>query len=303
MASTPVFEAWRDDPAWLDAQYNNRALVPEHEAHFARWKHDSACARDNSACLLDLPYGPKPSQTLDVFPAAKPGSCVVVFIHGGYWRSLDKSDHSFLAPAWQALGHCVLVPNYSLCPGTPEQPVRVGDIALEMLEVVAWVHAHAAQYGGDARRIVLVGHSAGGHLAAMLLALDWHAWGRARGLDLPKRFVRSAVSISGLYDLRPIARVPFLASSLKLSDAHALACSPALMPAPVGARLIAAVGALESAEFKRHNRLIADCWGMRVVPQALEIAQTQHFSVLESAIDPSSALYTAVQRACATVGD
>ena len=147
------------DPQWLDRMYNNRALVPDHAAYFSRWAESSAAARSAEPCTLDVPYGTGPGETLDIFPAAQASAPVVVFIHGGYWRSLDKSDHSFVAPAFTQAGACVVVPNYALCPA-----VTVSDITLQMVKCVAWVWRNIHRFGGDPSRITLVGHSAGGTL-------------------------------------------------------------------------------------------------------------------------------------------
>ena len=161
------------DAAWHDRMYNNRALVPDFADHFAHWQNASAQARERLKGQLDLPYGDGPGETLDIFPAAQPNAPVVIFIHGGYWRSLDKSDHSFVAPALHDMGACVVVVNYALCPGTPEQPITIPDIALQMAKATAWLGRHIAEYGGDRSNITVIGHSAGGHLAAMLLGCDW----------------------------------------------------------------------------------------------------------------------------------
>ena len=117
----------RPDPAWLDRMYNNRALVPEYAAHFARWAQDSVQARSSQPNTLDIAYGESPGEKLDVFPVAKPqggGAPVLVFIHGGYWRSLDKAEHSFVAPAFTAAGACVVIPNYDLCPAVTAPKFR-----------------------------------------------------------------------------------------------------------------------------------------------------------------------------------
>jgi arylformamidase len=111
---------------------------------------------------------------LDIFPSQTPvkekGAPVVIFIHGGYWRSLDKMDHSFVVPPFTAQGACVLVPNYALCPA-----VTIPDIAMQMVKATAWAYRNVHRFGGDPSRISVIGHSAGGHLAAMLLTCDWQA--------------------------------------------------------------------------------------------------------------------------------
>ena len=126
------------DPAWLDRMYNNRARVPESAEHLARWTRESADARATTPGICDLRYGHTPSETLDVFAGPSADAPVLFFIHGGWWRSLDKSDHSFVAPPFVARGVCVVLPNYALCPGTEAAPVTIPDIALQMVRALAW---------------------------------------------------------------------------------------------------------------------------------------------------------------------
>ncbi|MDZ4143735.1 MAG: alpha/beta hydrolase [Burkholderiales bacterium] len=270
------------DPAWLDRMYNNRALVPEHAVHFARWGESSRQARASWPCELDLAYGDGPNETLDVFPAAQPNSPVVVFIHGGYWRSLDKSDHSFVAPALTEAGACVVVPNYALCPA-----VTIPQITLQMVRALAWTWRHAARYGGDPSRITVIGHSAGGHLAAMLLTCAWKAVSR----DLPAQLVKDALSISGLYELESIMHTPFVQGDLRLTPAQVLKASPAWLPAPSRGVLFTVAGADESAEFLRHNTLIQQAWGTAVVPVCEALPGLNHFSVLETLTQPTQRLH------------
>lgn len=266
-------------PAELDEMYNNRARVPGYAAHFARWAADSAQARQTLRGALDLRYGAGPLATLDVFPAGT-GAPVLVFLHGGYWRSLDKSDHSFVAPPFVAAGVCTVVLNYDLCP-----KVGIADIALQVAQGLAWVWREIAHFGGDRSRIVLAGHSAGGHLAAMLMTCRWPQVAPR----LPAQLVRSALSISGLYDLDPIARTPCL-QDLDLTPAQAVAVSPASFPAPAQGVFYSVVGAEESAEYLRQNRLIRDAWGARVVPVCEELPGRQHFSALEALVEPGHRL-------------
>ncbi len=266
------------DPDWLDRMYNNRARVPEHPAYFARWASDSAQVRATAHASLDVRYGDGVNETLDVFPADRPKAPVLLFIHGGYWRSLDKSDHSFLAPAFTRQGVCVVVPNYALCPGAPGRPVTIPDIALQMAKALDWVVRHAAAHGGDPSRITVAGHSAGGHLAAMLLGLQ-------------TRPPRNALSVSGLFDLRPLMHTPSLQGALQLTDADARRASPALWPAPRKGRLYSVVGGNESEEFLCHNALIRKAWGARAVPVCEVLPGLDHFSIVDALADPAHALH------------
>ena len=279
MSSTPR------DGVWLDSMYNNRALVPEHAAHFAHWREASQAARTTSRCFQDVAYGHGPSESLDIFPAsgahAQKGAPVLVFIHGGYWRSLDKADHSFVAPAFTSERACVVVPNYALCPA-----VTIPDITLQMVKAVAWVWRNIARFGGDPSRITVVGHSAGGHLAAMLLACHWQAYAK----DLPAGLVQRAMSISGLFELESVRLTPFL-SDLHLTPKDALRCSPAWMPAPKTGRFYTVAGALESAEFLRHNLLIQQAWGKQRVPVSEALPDLQHFSIVEAFAQPGHRLH------------
>jgi arylformamidase len=262
--------------AWHNSMYNNRALVPNFADHFSSWVEGSQAARTQLACQLDLAYGEGPNETLDIFPAKKPNAPVIVFIHGGYWRSLDKSDHSFVAPAMHDMGACVVVVNYALCPGTPTEPITIPDIALQMTHALAWVWKHIAKYGGNPQNVVVAGHSAGGHLAAMLLACDW----KAVDPSIPTHWIQKALSISGLYDLTPLRKTPFLQESLQLTAAHAKMASPALWPRPKKGILYTVAGGDESEEFLRHNRLIHQTWGPKTVPVCEALPGLNHFSIV-----------------------
>jgi arylformamidase len=270
------------DGAWHDRMYNNRALVPAHPAFLARWTSESAAARAAGPCELDVAYGDGPAETLDIFPAPHAGAPVLVFIHGGYWRALDKKDHSFVGPAFTRDGACVVVPNYALCPA-----VTVPQIVMQVARAVAWTWHNIERYGGDARRIVVAGHSAGGQLAAMMLACLWQELDPA----LPRDAVRSALAISGLHDLDAIMRTPFLQSDLRLDAEQVRLASPARLPAPRQGTLYAVAGGEESGEYHRQNGLIQEAWGTRRVPVCELLPGLNHFSVLDALVDPSHRLH------------
>jgi arylformamidase len=180
------------DANYLDNQYNNRLRVPDFlTRHVQGWQSNSTQVRARQACVLDVAYGQTSAEMLDIFPAGGTHQPVLVFIHGGYWRSLDKADHSFVAPAFTQTGACVVIPNYALCGA--DSTVTMEDIVLQLVRSLAWVYRHIDQFGGDPANITVVGHSAGGHLAAMLLACRWHKF----AADLPAQLVRSAMGISG----------------------------------------------------------------------------------------------------------
>ncbi len=269
------------DPVWLDSQYNNRARIADHAQVFARWAQASARARQEHDSHLDLRYGDDAAETLDIFPSHRGEAPVLVFIHGGYWRSLDKRDHSFIAPALMRAGAMVVVPNYGLCP-----TVAIEIIVMQMVRSLAWVYRHAAQYGGNPARIVVAGHSAGGQLAAMMLACKWPD---VAG-DLPATLVRRALSISGLFDLEPLRHAPHLQADLRLTHRSAQRLSPARFPAPAG-ELHAVVGALESEEFLRQNALIRQAWGARAVPVCETVPACNHLTIVDGLADPQARLH------------
>lgn len=282
------------DPAWLERMYNNRAAVPDHMAYLERWAAESARVRASQGCELDCAYGDGPNETLDVFTAHRPqggAAPVLVFIHGGYWRSLDKADHSFVAPAFTQAGMCVVVVNYALCPGAPDAPVTVTRIGRQMEQAVAWVARHIAQHGGDPRRITVVGHSAGGQLAALLLTSVWPLV----GADLPDGLVRNALSISGLHDLEPLMHTPFLQADLRLTDQQVLLDSPARLLAPEGGQLHCVVGGEESEEYLRQNGLVQQAWGTHAVPRCQVLAGLNHFSILDTLARPGQELHQMAQ--------
>jgi len=271
----------RVDPAWLNAQYNNRERVPEHAQFLGHWAEASTLSRSKSDCRLDLRYGPGPFESLDLFTTPRADAPVLVFIHGGYWRTLDKSDFSFVAPAFTHAGAMVVVPNYALCPA-----VSIEQITWQMVHALQWVWRNAAAHGGDSQRIVVAGHSAGGHLATMMLSCRW----KQVADDLPSQLVGGALAVSGVYDLEPLRHTPFLQTDLQLSPASVKRLSPAFFPRPKG-RLYAVVGAAESEEFLRQNQLIRDVWGPTAVPVCETVQCMNHFNVLESLVDPAGRLH------------
>lgn len=273
-------------PDFYSREYNNRELFPDHPRHFARWQDDSAHARATMTCHLGLAYGASPGETLDLFPARKGDGSVLMFIHGGYWRSLDKNDFSYLAPAWVDAGVSLAVVNYDLCPA-----VTIERIVQQMLAASAWLYRNAERYGMDEERLYVSGHSAGGHLAAMLLAALWPVLDRA----LPRDLIKGALAVSGVYDLRPLTQVGWVNGDLRLDDASAARLSPAFLPPATRAPLYLAVGGQESSEFKRQNALLAQRW-KSVLGSDVAMPGRDHFTVIDGLADPASALFAGARR-------
>jgi len=270
------------DGAWLDGMYNNRALVPEYADHLQRWAADSQDALEREQGAFDRRYGDGRNETLDIFRGARSGAPVLFFIHGGYWRALDKRDQSFVAPAFTKQGVCVVLPNYALAP-----QVTVPEIVMQLVKALAWTWRNIEQHGGDPSRITVAGHSAGGHLAAMMLACVFPAYEK----DLPANLVKNALSISGLHDLEPIMNAPFLQGDLKLTPQQVRQASPALLPPPSRGELAAVDGGNESQEYHRQLRLIRDAWGEKRVPVCETLPGLNHFSVLEALVQPDHRLH------------
>lgn len=278
------------DSTYLDAQYNNRLRVPDFMTRNVQmWQNQSALVRNQQACMLDVPYGDTVAERLDIFPAGGTGQPVLVFIHGGYWRSLDKADHSFVAPAFTQQGVCVVVPNYALCGA--QSAISIEDITVQMLRCLAWVYKNIDQYGGDPARITVAGHSAGGHLAAMMAACEWERFDNT----LPKKVLRNALSISGLYDLAPLMHSPYVQTDLKLNSRVVQRCSPAYF-SQSRTPLYAVCGGDESEEFLRHNAMIETAWGSAQVPVREALIGLNHFSILEALVKPGHRLHAIAQK-------
>jgi arylformamidase len=257
-----------------EAAYDNRAHVPEHAQIFARYAREAAAFRDEAAskATLGISYGPSPRQYFDLF-APSPDGPVAMFIHGGYWRATDPSMYSQCARGVFAHGVTVAVAGYDLSP-----KVSLATIIEQMRQ------AAIALWKRTRRPITAYGHSAGGHLAACLLATDW----TSIDPELPADMVPAAYAVSGVFDLTPLLHVSMNAD-YKLDEASARAISPLYWAAPAGRVLDAVVGGAELPEFLRQSRAMVDTWsngGTRTRYE--EIPGANHFTAIDPLNDPSS---------------
>ena len=263
---------------------NPRIAVPDFEAHLADYAARSARSRATLEAVTDLPFGEGPLERLDVFPAAAPGAPVQVFVHGGYWRALDKSDHSFVAEALVAAGATVVAINYDLCPA-----VTLDRIVAQTRAAIAWTYRNIGDYGGDPERLFVSGHSAGAHLAVMALLEDWPA-----RHGLPPAPIKGVTAISGVYDLAPVRRLSVNAD-IRLTAEMAARNSPTLQPPRRALPMLLAVGAEEPAGWIEQSTGFRRAYEAGAGPaDFLEVPGRNHFSVLYDLADPETALCRAV---------
>jgi arylformamidase len=255
-----------------EVEYNNRARVPEHSALIAGWARDAKAWRESGTKLFHtISYGSGARNIIDLFPSRDQGD-IVVFIHGGYWQALDGSFFSHLAAGLGAHGVSVAIPSYDLCP-----QVSIDDI-------IAQMRMAARQLAQLGRRLVVSGHSAGGHLAACLVATDW------RSIDpaLPNDLVKAAYTISGLFDLSPLVGTS-VNNALGLDLAAARRASPLFWSPPSHGGLDAVVGADESAEYHRQSQAIVGAWSRAgIETRFAEVPGANHFTAIAPLADPDS---------------
>jgi arylformamidase len=271
--------------AELDALYEAPRQVPDVDVYLDRFEAASTAARERYDGRLDVAYGDHPRERLDAFPAASAGAPAVLFFHGGYWRASTKERYSFVADGAVALGATLIAVEYALIP-----TVTMSELLDQCRRAVAFVHAHAAELGCDGSRLHLTGHSAGGHIVAMLHATDWSRWGVAPAA------IRGGLALSGLFDLEPI-RDTYLQETLGLTDEDVFRNSPARLGPRVPAPLHLSVGGDEGPEFIRQARAMHVQWESRSASvETAVIDGLNHYSLVESLADPAGELCRVLRR-------
>ncbi|XP_074703646.1 kynurenine formamidase isoform X1 [Strix aluco] len=288
---------WRDMPAEaLEQQYSPSRWSPRLgsdtiiEAHIAATAAGTQRARAGAQTSLHVPYGAGEGERLDIYYPTEPSGTfpALVYIHGGYWQCLrrprpaawlfppSKDQSGFAAPPLVSRGVAVVVVGYDTAPKG-----RLDAMVLQVRRSLVFL---VQRYPGI-RGIYLCGHSAGAHLAAMVLSTDWSQYG-----VVPD--IKGAVLVSGVYDLEPILHT-YVNDALDMSREVAQRNSPVLCvaPAPAGCEVLVAVAQHDSPEFRRQSReygqaLRAAGWSVSL----LDLAGVDHFDIIEKLSEESYVL-------------
>ena len=229
-----------------EEQFNLRKRHPWGRLHLVANELESSIARRTLKKSLDVAYGESPGQRLDIFPASQPDAPVFVFIHGGYFRALDKRQYNYIARPFVAAGCTVVLINYDLAPNVP-----VKEIVEQNLRAFRWIYENIERWHGNPRHMVLCGHSVGAFLVAKILEA---AQDPEIGWDTElQQAIYGAVLLSGLYDLTKM-RQSYLNESLHLSEEDVQTLSPIFGRIHDFPHAIVAVGEHETVEFIQQSR-------------------------------------------------
>ncbi len=271
----------------LNAQYNLRPLWPDVPEVIAHRENESARVRDRIPGRLDIAYGDGAAERLDVFPPSngRGGGPALIYIHGGYWQMSDKNDTTYIAPAFLDAGIAFVTLNYTLAPAG-----RLDRMVDECRRAIAWIWRNADEIGVDRNRLYLAGHSAGGHLTAMMLATDW----AEVDADLPRTPIKGACALSGLYDMEPI-RLCFVNDALGLKPEDVPGNSPLYLDPLADIPLILSVGENETEEFKRHQTELYAAWSTKgLAVEEIPAPDCHHYTIVGHFGDAGSALHRAM---------
>ena len=275
---------WRDyDQAGLDRQYNSRGTVPDAGVYLREYAARTRNAKAKFACIENLRYGGGADEVLDIYPASMSGTAVLVFLHGGDWRSLSKEDAGFAAPAFVAAGAMFVAVDFSLVPAT-----TLPAMGAQVRRALLWLWKNVAAHGGDPERMHIAGHSSGANLVGQLLMTDWSS-----DFGAPADLIKSAVFISGLGDLEPV-RLSFRNQNLQLSASVVAQVSLLRRKPGTHCPMLVAVGEDETDDYRRQSREVADYWRAQGnAADLFELKGSNHFDAVLEWADSSSDVFRA----------
>ena len=270
--------------AELDAQYDAEKLGLDLASYIDFYISNSQQVREELTCHLDIPFGPTLAENLDIFPASEPNAPILVFIHGGYWKMLSSKEFSFVAKGPVSAGVTVIVINYELCP-----KVTIDEIVRQNRAAISWIYRNAKSFGGNPNRIYVSGHSAGGHLPAMMMATDWE-----KNYGLPNNIIKGGCAISGLFDLMPFPYT-WLQPSLQLTWGEVLRNSPIRHIPEKAGHLIITYGKEETSEFHRQSQDFLKQWNAKGLEgKYLPQPGKNHLTAINGFLDAESPLCKAI---------
>jgi arylformamidase len=277
-AGRPGPKVWLDlDQHALDAAYDQSVWAPNLIQVTTRYISNSQAMRARLGPPMTLAYGPRRAERLHVYRTPEPHAPIFVFIHGGAWRSATAEDYAFPAEMITAAGAHFVGVDFDW---VQDVDGDLDILAVQLRQALAFVHGQAPRFGGDRDRIFVGGHSSGGHLTAVMLTTDWAA------LGLPPDLIKGAISLSGVYDLRPV-RLSSRSRYIRFTDAMVAALSPLQHVDRIGAPIVLAVGSYDSPEIKRQAQAFADALqGAGRPMQMLKGEGYNHFELMETAANP-----------------
>lgn len=278
----PIYKQY--DQQELNRQYNNRLQVPHHSIHTNRWDIISKQTEEEFTSIQDIAYGELAKQRLDIYPSSKPKSKTLVFIHGGYWRSMDKKSFHFVAKAFHDYDITTVLITYPLAP-----EFSMSQIVFSCRKAIRWVHENISEYNGDPGQIYLAGHSAGGHLAAMMMTED---------AEYPNRFIKGVCTLSGLFNLLPV-QLSEVNETLQMDKSMALKNSPVQLQTALHCPLLITVGADETEEYLAQSNELFERWKGFIPAELLVLKTLNHYSIIEDLLNADSTLH---KKICGLMG-
>jgi arylformamidase len=270
-----VYKHYNQDQ--LNNQYNTRLHVPDYEMYFSRWDILSKQTVQHHTILKDIPFGDHPEERMDIFPSGNHHSKTLVFIHGGYWHLLDKTMFHFLAGHFLKYNVTTVLINYPLAPRASME-----EIVASCRKALWWLHDNMKRFNGNPTEIYLLGHSAGGHLATMMLVGE------------EAKFVRAAISLSGLFRLEPVM-LSYHNFLIGLDSKNTIQNSPVFLTPVNDSPLLLVTGTDETEEFKAQSEELCDRWKSKCSNiEHLKVPQRNHYSILDAVTEYDSTLWAAI---------